>query len=175
MDDSPKDPKIARLPEFYCAYLGVETMNQLARLVAVFLLCGTSAAFSQEWSAEQMEVWAAVEKLTKDFYAGDIDSLDTHPEFIFWNSKNSAPGNKQTSVLLDKAWFGQGVKYYGASSTPLTIKVHGDFATVNSYLRVYEVLPGEESPTFITGRFHSDWKKENGTWHQIANFFYPEE
>lgn len=150
-------------------------MSRLSMIIAVFLLCNPLTAISQDWSAEQLEVWEAVEKLTNDFYAGEVDNLDTHPEFIFWNSMNSAPGDKQTAVLLDKAWFAQGVKYYGASATPLTIKVHGEFATVNSYIRVYEVLPGEESRAFITGRFHSDWKKENGIWLQIANFFFPEE
>jgi hypothetical protein len=153
----------------------VEAMTFLVRIVAISLLFDSSATFSQEWSPEQLDVWASVEKLVEDFYAGNVEDLDRHPDFVFWNAQNPAPGDKQAAALQDEKLFRSGVKFYDATITPLTINVHGDFATVNAYIQVFQLLPGEESRTLISARFHSDWTKEDDTWFNTSNFLYREE
>ena len=149
-------------------------MKSFARLFAILCLPWFGPVLGQDWMPEQLEVWSAVEKLVEDFYAGDVDNLNRHPDFVFWNAENPAPGDKRAAALQDEALFGSGIKFHDASVTPLTISVHGEFATVNAYIRVFQVLPGQESPTSITARFHSDWKKQGDTWFNVSNFLYRE-
>jgi hypothetical protein len=149
-------------------------MKYLARVFLGVTFCGVSATFSQDWSSEQIEVWASVEELVEDFYSGDVEKLKRHPDFVFWNTENPAPGDKQAAALQDEKLFASGVKFHDATVTPLTISVHGEFATVNAYIRVFQVLPGQQSPISLTARFHSDWKKEGDTWLNISNFLYRE-
>jgi len=149
-------------------------LKYIVQITVAFILCGFSVAFGQEWSAEQKEVWKAVEELVEDFYAGNIKNLNRHPEFVFWNPEKPEPGDKQAATLQDEKLFSSGVKFHDASVAPLTINVHGDFATVNAYIRVSQVLPDQQNSTSITARFHSDWKKEDDTWFNISNFLYRE-
>ena len=110
----------------------------------------------------------------ESFYAGDVENLNRHPDFVFWNAENPAPGDKQAAELQDETLFGSGVRFYDPSVTPLTISVHGEYATVNAYIHVAQVLPGQQNPSPLTARFHSDWKKEGDTWLNVSNFLYRE-
>ncbi len=149
-------------------------MKSFAKLLAILFLAWSASVFGQDWTPEQIEVWSSVEKLVEDFYAGDIENLNRHPNFIFWNAENPAPGDKQAAALQDEKLFGSGIKFHDASVTPLTISVHGEFATVNAYIRVSQMLPGQQNPTSVKARFHSDWKKEGDTWLNVSNFLYRE-
>ena len=149
-------------------------MSLFARLLGLFFLFWSSSTFSQEWTSQQLDVWTSVEKLVQDFYAGDIENLDRHPDFVFWNADKPVPGDLQAANLQDEALFASGIRFHDPTVTPLTIKVHGDFATVNAYIRVFQVLPGQQSSNSVTARFHSAWKREDGTWLNISNFLYRE-
>lgn len=147
-------------------------MKRLWVIVATLLLCSSSTALSQEWSAEQKEVFTAVQKLADYFFDGDIDSLSresTHPDMIVWNPGLSVPGDKATADKLDKAWFGLGGEFHAVTVVPLTIQVYDDFAIVNASVRGIRKQPGG-NPAMFDDRWHSVWKKEDGKWLQIANY-----
>ena len=86
-------------------------------LVALF----PAGSVAQEWSAAQQEVWTAVSNLCDRFYANDVDGLYeyVHPELVWWNIDNDAPGDYDTALLLDGASMPTNT-WIAGSCSPLT-------------------------------------------------------
>jgi ketosteroid isomerase-like protein len=127
---------------------------------------------AQEWSAEQQEVWTQVERHLVAFHAGDMETAyeSVHPDFVFWNSNNSVPGDRSSAWELDRIFFRElGGIWHTALFTPLTILVYDDFAVINFYVRGLLQEPGGV-PSFTTIRWLNVWKKETGGWMLVANY-----
>jgi len=140
-------------------------------LIAAASLAATPAS-GQQWTAEQTEVWTAVQSMWADYSSERLDAaFDAHhPDFVFWNDGNSVPGTKEMADNLDTFWFGSS-DFHETSATPLTIQVFDDFAIVNAYVRGFQSKFGGE-PTWFTMRWHSGWTYEGGRWLCASNFLY---
>lgn len=110
------------------------------------------------------------------FNQGDMDTSyeAIHPDFVFWNEAHSVPGNRETALTLDTAFWGVvGARMHGTTVTPLTILVYDDIAAVHAYVRGYQSV-GSADPTLATFRWTSVWKKEDGKWMQVLNYSQPD-
>ena len=145
-------------------------------LSAVLVMAAPLTAAAQQWTPEQLEVWEAVEWTAVAFNQGDmsVSYEAVHPDFVFWNSDNSVPGDREAAFALDTALWGPvGSRMYGTTASPLTILVYGDFAAVHAYVRGYRSV-GSRDPEFSAIRWTSAWKKEDGKWLQILNYIDPD-
>lgn len=153
-------------------------MRALALAVGLSVLLPlTAAAQTRTWTSEQQEVWQAVERLALAFNRGDMKTVyeGVHPDFVFWNSDNAVPGDRDTAQTLDTAFWGVvDARMHGTTVTPVTITVIGDVAAVHAYVRGYRAI-GEGEPQFSAVRWTSVWKKEDdGRWLQILNYADPD-
>lgn len=145
---------------------------RMTTLLAILLVMIPSTATAQKWTPEQEEVKAAVEATVRLFNEGDMNKSYelVHPDFVFWNGENAVPGDRETAFTLDSAvWGPVGTRSYGATVTPLTIKVFDDVAAVHAYIRGYRSV-GDGEPEFSAVRWTTVWKKEDGKWLQILNY-----
>jgi ketosteroid isomerase-like protein len=135
------------------------------------ILVGTPVS-AQQWSAQQSEVWEAVQRLWDDYSSERLEDAFRahHPQFVFWNSANSVPGTKEMADNLDTFWF-KSSDFHETHATPLTIQVFDDFAIVNAYVRGF-ISEFGGAPKWATWRWHSGWKKEEGEWLCVSNFIY---
>ena len=149
-------------------------MNALLIAVVVAAVAA-SPMQAPQWSAEQSEVWAAVEAMWNDYSSENLEAAFAahHPDFIFWNNTNSVPGTKEMADELDTFWFESGAMLR-TSVTPLTIQVFDDFAIVNAYVRGFAQEFGG-APQWMTWRWHSGWAKEGDEWLCVSNFIYWEQ
>lgn len=150
-------------------------MKSQVIFILVILILSVSVGFAQQWSAEQKEVWKALEEQSAAWTSGDMDAAEKflHPDFVFWNNRNAIPGDRATAMALDRAWFGSGARFEVSVHTPLTILVYDDIAVLNFYARGYLAQPGEQ-PRWSTAQLSNVWKKENGRWLLLSVHGYLE-
>ena len=141
-------------------------------VVALFLTSiGTVTAADQQasgspqWSADQAEVAKASKAITESYTtAPDIEKFASllHPEFLGLYSGDPAPDNKAVTV----EWVRNAIKTRKViymKSTPLNIKVEGNFAFVfELYTIFFKDAEGNEQLEATAG--HSVFKKEGGKW-----------
>ena len=136
------------------------------------LLAFASVAPAQELTAEQQEVWTAFEQEVALWVSGDMEANYefVHPDFVWWNSGNSVPGDYDAAWILDNGSADYAGKWVAYDLTPLTILVYDDFAVLNAYMRGFrEDRPGGDAK-WTTLRLHNDWKKDDGRWRLVANY-----
>jgi ketosteroid isomerase-like protein len=87
--------------------------------------------FGQEWTAEQKEVWKAVEADTELFKQGDVDGIlgGRHDDVAVWWGNKAYPLDKNGVASGYKRWFNwdKPVKW---ELEPYAIKVIGNVAVV---------------------------------------------
>lgn len=135
-------------------------------LFAVIILSGNSAA--QQWSNEQKDVWAGVQKYW------EINNNDPLAYFKFfddsylgWSYANETPGTKEDAVKSSK-YSSTKVKQVYNTITPARIWVNGDFAYVHYYYtQVSEDKDGKSNTE--KGRWTDILMKKNGTWMLVGD------
>jgi len=138
-------------------------MNLVLLVIVFQLLLGMTLLFPQEWSSEQKEAWATVEKMF-DFWAkrdleGYMNCL--HPNFVGWFHNDPLPLDKKSLRNWESLWLST-EKIHRYEIKPVSIKITSDVAVV-SY---YDTTLREDEKEKNLG--YSKWTdvllKENGKW-----------
>lgn len=132
-------------------------------LFGMILLCGVQA-FGQEWTAEQKEVWKAVESSWENMKKGDVEavlSVKRDDAVVWWESRPE-PMTKEFMIYAYRNWF-EYEKPSTAKIKPLIISIFGNFANVY-YIFKYD---GEKLKN--QGRILETWVKEGDKWLQIGS------
>jgi ketosteroid isomerase-like protein len=124
--------------------------------------------YSQQWSADQKEVWAGVQKYW------EINNSDPQAYFKYfddsylgWSYDSETPGTKENAVKSSKYFSTKGKQQFNII-TPARIWVNGDFAYVHYYYtQVSESNDGK--PTTEKGRWTDILMKKNGIWMIVGD------
>lgn len=135
-------------------------------LFAILFLSGNS--FAQQWSAEQKEVWAGVQKYWEINNNDPVAYFKYFDEsYIGWSYQNETPGTKEEALKAIKYFSTKGKQQFN-NITPAKIWVNGDFAFVHYYFtQVSENNDGK--PVTEKGRWTDILMKKNGTWMIIGD------
>ena len=135
-------------------------------LFAVLFLNGKN--YAQQWSAEQKEVWAGVEKYWDVNQSNPMDFLQYFDDsYLGWNYQNEAPSVKSDVTKSFGYWTKKGKEQYHIL-TPAKIWVNGDFAYVHYYYtQVLESTDGK--PTTERGRWTDILMKKGGKWMLVGD------
>lgn len=139
-------------------------MKKLLSIFAVIItvIVITDNAIAQQWSPEQKDVWAGVEKyweINNNDPLADLKYFDD--SYLGWSYENEAPGTRD-GVVKFKKYFSAKQKQQFNILTPAKIWVNGDFAFVHYYYtQVSENSEGK--PNTEKGRWTDILMKKNGT------------
>ncbi len=138
----------------------------LAIFIALFLFNANS--FAQDWSNEQKEVWAGVEKYWEVNQNNPLDFLQYFDEsYLGWSYENEHPSTKNDAAKSFGYWSKKGNEQFH-SITPSKIWVNGDFAFVHYYFtQVMENSAGV--PRTERGRWTDILMKKNGKWMLVGD------
>ena len=144
-------------------------MKQIIRLsIFIFVLLLAVNTQAQQWSPEQKDVWAGVEKYWEVNQGDPMAFLQYFDDSYYgWSYQNGAPGTK-----------GDVTKSFGYSSkkekeqfhiiTPARIWVKGDFAYVHYYYtQVTESADGKSHTE--RGRWTDILMKKDGKWMLVGD------
>jgi len=136
-----------------------------AFILVIILTINTQA---QQWSAEQKDVWAGVQKYWE---INNNDPLAYFKYFddsyIGWSYSNEAPGTREDALKSSK-YSSTKVKQIYNILTPAKIWVNGDFAYVHYYYtQVSESSDGKTNTE--KGRWTDILMKKNGTWMIVGD------
>jgi len=138
----------------------------LAIFIALFLFNANS--FAQDWSNEQKEVWAGVEKYWEVNQNNPLDFLQYFDEsYLGWSYENEHPSTKNDAAKSFGYWSKKGKEQYH-TLTPSRIWVNGDFAFVHYYFT--QVMENSEgTPRTERGRWTDILMKKNGKWMLVGD------
>ena len=144
-------------------------MKKLFFLIALtIVLLQSLNIYSQQWSPEQKDVWAGVEKyweINNNDPIADLKYFDD--SYLGWSYENEAPGTRD-GVVKYKKYFSTKVKPQFNILTPARIWVNGDFAYVHYYYtQVSEDKDGKSNTE--KGRWTDILMKKNGTWMLVGD------
>lgn len=134
-------------------------------ILVIILTINTQA---QQWSAEQKDVWAGVQKYW------EIDNNNPQAYFqyfddsyIGWSYSNEAPGTREDALKSAK-YSSTKVKQMYNILTPAKIWVNGNFAYVHYYYtQVSESNDGKTNTE--KGRWTDILMKKNGKWMIVGD------
>jgi ketosteroid isomerase-like protein len=139
-----------------------------ARILLSIFLCGMIllwgvSVFGQEWTAEQKEIWQAVETNWKAIENGDVEAALKlkHDRVFIWNRPHPEPITKDMLKVTYKDWFKMD-KPTSTKIRPLKINIFNNIANVY-YLYKYEGVK-----IFDKGRILETWIKQNNKWLLIG-------
>ena len=147
-------------------------MTRQKSLLAIFLilLAGmlSRQAIAQQWSDEQLEVWAFIQQCNEYFAAGDVERVlgCFHDDFSGWQYGDTVPRNKESiAAFLPLDLAAETLAY---DLRPISIVVFGDFAVVHyASVSATQGADGEEV------RQRMIWTdvmlRERGRWHWVAD------
>ena len=143
-------------------------MNLSRWIFVSFILFGTvliwnSKAFGQEWTAEQKEVWKAVETNWEAIKNGNVEGVLAlkHENAFLWSRPYPEPITKGMLEVIYKDWF-ESEKPSSAKIRPLNIHIFKNVANVY-YLYKYEGVR-----YFDYGRALETWIKQDNKWLLIG-------
>ena len=128
------------------------------------ILLMSSQAFGQEWTAEQKEVWEAVQANWETFKKGDVEKALSmkHEHVVVWFGARPLPLTKEFLSFAYKSWLDY-EKPTNAELKPLNINIFGNVANVY-YIYKYD---GEKLKD--QGRVLETWVKEGNKWLAIGS------
>jgi len=142
--------------------------NLISTITILFVVMILSEnIFAQQWSAEQQDVWAGVEKYW------DVDNAQTFltyfdDSYMGWSNQSLVPQSKANTAK----WIENDMKNNTPilhTLTPLTIWIKGDFAYVHySYSQLSkDNKTGKETPS--SGIWTDILMKKDGKWVLIGD------
>ncbi|RPI70402.1 MAG: nuclear transport factor 2 family protein [Ignavibacteriales bacterium] len=142
-------------------------MKQLVVVVVLFLVCAGSS-IAQEWSSQQKEVWAGVEKYWEVNQNNPMDFLQYFDEsYLGWGYENEHPSTKNDAAKSFGYWTKKGKEQYHVL-TPSKIWVNGNFAFVHYYYtQVMENSNGQ--PRTERGRWTDILMKKGDKWMLVGD------
>lgn len=143
-----------------------QLLSILTLLSALILLSGSSLA--QEWSGEQKEVWAGVEKYWEVNQSDPMSFLQYFDEsYLGWGYENEHPSTKNDAAKSFGYWTKKSKEQYHLL-TPSKIWVNGNFAFVHYYYT--QVMENSEGkPNIERGRWTDILMKKDGKWILVGD------
>lgn len=142
--------------------------NLIGAIACLFVMLFAFNIQAQEWSNEQKEVWAGVEKyweINNNDPLADLKYFDD--SYLGWSYENEAPGTRE-GVVESKKYFSTKGKQQFNILTPARIWVNGDFAFVHYYYtQVSESNDGKTETE--RGRWTDILMKKNGMWVLVGD------
>jgi len=138
----------------------------LSATILVLMLAFSTQA--QQWSPEQKEVWAGVEKYWEVNQSNPLDFLQYFDSsYLGWGYENEAPSTKNDVTKSFSYWTKKGKQQYHIL-TPAKIWVNGDFAFVHYYYtQVTESSEGKSNTE--RGRWTDILMKKGGKWMLVGD------
>ena len=123
---------------------------------------------AQQWSPEQKDVWAGVEKYWQVNQNNPMDFLDYFDDsYLGWSYDNEAPSTKSDATKSFSYWTKKGKEQFHIL-TPAKIWVSGDFAFVHYYYsQVMESNDGKSKTE--KGRWTDILMKKGGKWMLVGD------
>lgn len=138
--------------------------------VMVIVLTSVVSVSAQEWTSEQKDVWAGVEKYWAVAATGDAQAFMSYFDDSYkgWNTVSSVPQSKaNTSKWVEFGMKNSKVLVY--SITPIAIWVKGDFAYVDyTYAEVDKNNDTGKNET-ESGNWTDILMKKDGKWLLIGD------
>jgi ketosteroid isomerase-like protein len=141
-------------------------MKTPKRAIIFLFLCGMivfwgSQAIGEDLTAEQKEVWAAVQANWETFKAGDVEAALAlkHDDMIAWFSSNPDPLKKESLRAAYNNWFNWAKPTF-VKLEPLNIHIFNNVANV-FYFSKWESANKEK---FGRGRQLEIWVKQDNKW-----------
>lgn len=142
--------------------------NLIGAIACLFVMLFAFNIQAQEWSNEQKEVWAGVEKyweINNNDPLADLKYFDD--SYLGWSYENEVPGTRE-GVVKSKKYFSTKGKQQFNILTPARIWVKGDFAFVHYYYtQVSESNDGKTETE--RGRWTDILMKKNGMWVLVGD------
>jgi ketosteroid isomerase-like protein len=129
----------------------------------------SSNCFSQQWSAEQKEVWKTVETYNELASKSDVQGFLSYIDesYCGWSYMLDTPTDKSSAKKSIEYWFPNSKTIY-YTITPAKIWVNGDYAFVHYYyIQYYENDEGKKE--FEKGRWTDILMKKDGKWIMVGD------
>ena len=133
------------------------------------LLAVCATANAQQFSGEEQEVWAFIERCSGLFDAGDVEgSLGCfHEDFSGWGPEDPFPRGKKNEESIG-AYRTAHQTTRASEVRPFTVRVYGNFAFAH-----YLATRLEERPDGSLEEIKTAWTdlllRENGRWYWIGD------
>jgi len=144
----------------------MKTFIGLSTIILVLIIAFSTQA--QEWSPEQKEVWAGVEKYWEVNQANPMEFLNYFDaSYSGWGYENEAPSTKSDVTKSFGYWTKKGKEQYHILK-PASIWVNGDFAYVHYYYtQVSENSEGKSNTE--RGRWTDILMKKGDKWMLVGD------
>ncbi|MHA2032661.1 MAG: DUF4440 domain-containing protein [Candidatus Kariarchaeaceae archaeon] len=142
-------------------------MKYLLFVLFLFLFF-TSFSTAQQWTDEQKEVWAGVQKYWEIDESDQLAFLEYFDDsYLGWSYNDEAPGTRSDAVKSFTYWTKKGKPQFN-TLTPARIWVNGNFAFVHYYYtQVTERNDG--TPRQEKGRWTDILMKQDGKWMIVGD------
>lgn len=126
-------------------------------------------AWAAQWTAEQQEVWRAVENWWRHYDNNDGSAVKAliHKDYSGWFWGYYAPEGYKEAARWAKCMIPKDTKVAYTNLRPMEILVLGDVAVNHYYYATHQTVDGKEM--VLQGRWTDVWKKEGGKWMLIAD------
>jgi len=132
-----------------------------------FLLC-LASIFGEEWSAEQRDVLASLNKYFSAIRQGNQKEIVDfwHPKFVGWDYAQALPANYDAHLKVIGA-IGKSFRFKKLEFNPLEIQVESNIAIIHGkYDAIIQDSAGKETPT--SGPETITLVKTDGKWAMIG-------
>jgi ketosteroid isomerase-like protein len=148
----------------------MKKVNLLFLTLMVVVLGSISSVNAQEWSAEQKDVWAGVEKYWAASASGDAQAFLVYfdENYKGWDNQSVVPQNKSnTSKWIEFSAKTNKTLVYTLS--PQTIWVKGDFAYVHYFYNEVDKNTETGKNERNSGKWTDILMKKDGKWMLVGD------
>lgn len=148
----------------------MKNLIKMCLIVTFFLVANSSITIAQQWSSEQKEVWAGVQKYWEISSANNADGFLSFfdESYTGWSYQSKVPQNKSNTSKWIKNDF-KNNKTVLYTLTPVSIWVKDDFAFVHYFYGQIEenVKSGKDKAS--QGKWTDILMKKNGKWMLVGD------
>jgi ketosteroid isomerase-like protein len=148
-------------------------MKTLKRAIIFLCFCGMivfwgSQAIGEDLTAEQKELWAAVQANWETFKKGDVEAALAikHDEMIAWFSTNPKPVKKEFLKYTYNDWF--------SYDKPISVKLEPiNIHIFNNVANVFYIYNWSGNIMSQKSRMLETWVKQDNRWLMIGSLASP--
>lgn len=145
---------------------------KISTIAFLAMYCGLiagPAAWAQEWSPAQMEVWKHVESFWQKDAAGDLEGVlsTVHENYVGWDLSEPTTSNKaRLRKFLDYNYKNEKTDLYDIQ--PVAINIVGDVAVVYYHFTAI-TKDADDEKSYESGRWADILKKQGNSWLLIGD------
>ncbi len=139
-------------------------------IISLILVAFVGNNYAQQWSAEQKDVWAGVEKYWEVSSSGNAQAFLSYfdSSYLGWSFQSKVPQNKaNTSKWIENDFKNNSNVLY--TLTPVSIWVKGDFAFANYFYAQIEKNKETGKDESSEGNWTDILMKKDGKWLLIGD------